>query len=161
MFSTKKKIAALGVTAVAVASAGIAGAYWTTTGSGSDTGATEAGVTDALLITHADLTDMFPGDTPQDLVISVENESTQDSYVGTLKAYVTTSDAACTGADFKINGVAAPSTEGTAVALTWTPQDIDHGATVVNDDNTIQFNNLATAQDSCKDVEVTVHYLAS
>lgn len=161
MFSTKKKIAALGVTAVAVASAGIAGAYWTTTGSGSGAGVTEAGVTDQLAISHAPLTAMFPGDLPQDLVISVENESTQDSYVGTLEAYVTTDDVGCTGADFKINGAAAPSTEGDAVELTWTPQDIDHGATVVNDDNTIQFNNLATAQDACKDVAVTVHYLAS
>ena len=40
----KKKIAALATGALVLGSAGVAYAYWTTTGSGSGTGSTTAGV---------------------------------------------------------------------------------------------------------------------
>jgi hypothetical protein len=160
MFSTKKKIAALGVSAVAVASAGIAGAYWTTTGSGSGVGDTTAGVEDQLVFTQDTLNAMYPGDSSQPLVVEVKNNSTESAYVASVKAYITTSDAGCTGADFLLAGNAAPSTAGTAVDLTWTAKDMPAGS---SDDaiSTIKFNNTTSNQDACKDVDVTIHYLAS
>jgi hypothetical protein len=103
---------------------------------------------------------MYPGDASQDLTVTVTNTSGESAYVAGVKAYVTTNKSGCTGADFLLNGAAAPSTALDAVALTWSAQDL---VATGHDDatGTIQFNNTGDNQDACKSAAVTIHYLAS
>lgn len=166
----QKKIAALATGALVLGSAGVAYAYWTTTGSGSGSGSTTAGVVDSLTFTQnpagdadesVELDAMFPGDDPQDLTVRVRNTSGESAYVEFVKAYITTDKSGCTGADFLIDGEAAPSVAADAVDLAWTATDLVAGAAADATGN-VQFNNLtATDQDACKGAVVTIHYLAS
>jgi hypothetical protein len=152
---------------IAVAAAGIiavggatALAYWTTTGSGSGTGATTAGTSNTLTFTQNVLTPMYPGDSSQNLTVAVKNTGTESAYVASVKAYVTTDKAGCTGADFLLGGVSAPSTMATAAGLSWTAADLAASGQA-NATSTIQFNNTAANQDVCKSAVVTINYLAS
>ncbi|RNM17303.1 hypothetical protein EFL26_00480 [Nocardioides pocheonensis] len=135
-------------------------AYWTTSGSGSGTGSTTAGVSNQLSFSTATLNSMYPGDSSQPLTVTVTNDSGESAYVSTVKAYITTNKSGCTGADFLLNGSAAPSIADDAVALTWTGQDLAAGT---DDDatGTIQFNNTGSPQNACKSADVTIHYVAS
>lgn len=147
--------------ALAVATAGTAYAYWTTSGSGTGSGATTAGTVDALSFTQTGLTAMYPGDASQPLTVSVRNTSTTESaYVSTVKAFITTDQTGCTGADFLLGGTPAPVDAADARALTWTPADLVAGS-AADASSTVQFNNTTGNQDACKGAVVTVHYLAS
>jgi len=157
----KKTAAIIAGGALALATAGGAYAYWTTNGSGDGSGATTAGVANQLSFTQDALTAMYPGDSAQPLKVVVANTSTTESaYVSSVKAFVTTNQAGCTGADFRLNDAAAPSTAATATSLTWTPKDLAVDGSA-NATGTIQFNNTTSNQDACKSATVTVHYLAS
>jgi len=160
MRKNQKITAVVGGTAAAVLVGGVAFAYWTTSGSGEGTGSATAGVADQLSFTQADLSAMYPGDSSQPLTVTVKNTSGESAYVATVKAYVTTDNDGCTGADFKLGGAAAPSTAATAAALTWTATDLAAGGDA-DATSTIQFNNTSGNQDACKSAAVTIHYLAS
>ena len=157
-----KKIAAMAIVAAGALAAGSAFAYWSTTGTGSGSASTTVGVDDELLITNSAITDMFPGDASQPVTVTVENEAASQSvYVSDVSAWITTTDAECTGDDFLLDGAAAPSAEGDAVSLSWTAQELAAGGsdTIAT---TLQFNNdSVNEQDACKGVGVTVHYVAS
>jgi hypothetical protein len=156
-----KKVAAIGLAAgLALGAAGAAFAYFTSTGSGTGTGSVTAGSSD-LTYTQNVLTAMYPGDSTQPLTVTVHNNSTtQNEFVGGVSAYITTSNAGCTGGDFLIDGVAAPSTALTAVPLTFTGVEVAaNGGTASTSGDTIQFNDKANVnQDLCKSVTVTLHY---
>jgi hypothetical protein len=160
-FSKKQYIAAGAAAVIIAGGAGAAFAYWTTTGSGSGTGSTTAGTVDQLTFTQNTLSAMYPGDSSQDLIVKVTNTSGERAYVSSVKAYVTTDKADCTGADFLLNGEAAPSTAGTAVALGWAAQDLAKNGGNANATSTIQFNDTDANQDACKSATVTINYLAS
>jgi hypothetical protein len=167
-FTRNQKVAAvLGAGAMAVAGSGVAFAYWTTTGSGTGSAGTNtAGVTNTLNFTTSTITAMYPGDVSQPFTVTVANTSTtQKVYVTNVKAYITTDKAGCTGADFLLNGVAAPSTSGTAVALGWTAKELDaSGGTTpsgVTSGDAIRFNDTAANQDVCKSAVVTLNYLGT
>ncbi|MGH9039460.1 MAG: hypothetical protein ACRDZ3_04445 [Acidimicrobiia bacterium] len=157
-----KKIAVISVVAAGALVAGTAFAYWSTTGSGTGSASTAEGVVDKLLITNPLIAPMFPGDTEQNVTVTVKNDAASQSvYVSDVSAYITTSDLECTGDDFLLDGAAAPSDEDQAVSLAWTAQELAAGAsdTIAA---TIQFNNDSLSeQDACKGVAVTVHYVAS
>jgi hypothetical protein len=158
---SKKALIATGTGAVAaLAIGGLALAYWTTTGSGSGTGTTSAGTSDALTFNQDALTAMYPGDSAQPLTVKVTNTSGESAKVTTVKAYVTTASAGCTGADFRLAGVATAVDTASAVALTWTPTDLAANG-FANATSTIQFNNTSSDQNACKSAAVTIHYLAS
>ena len=167
----KKKIAALATGALVLGSAGVAYSYWTTTGSGSDTGTTTAGASDTLNFDHDALTPMYPGDAPQPLTVAVSNDKsapTQSVYVTTVEAYVTTDKDGCDGTDFFLTdgsagAVGSTSSETSPVTLTWEAQDLAVDETR-DATGTIQFNNKSgenANQDACKGATVTIHYLAS
>ena len=174
MRTSTKITAVVGGAALSVATAGVAFAYWTTSGSGSGTGSTTAGTADSLTFTQnpagaadtsVDLAPMFPGDSSQSLTVRVRNDSDESAYVANVAAYITTSDDDCTGADFLLGATeatatAAPSTLAGARALTWTAADLAAGA-AANATGVVQFNNTASDQDACKGVVVTLHYVAS
>ena len=156
----KKKLAALATGALVLGSAGVAYAYWTTSGTGTGSGTTTAGVVDMVGFDQDSLGAMYPGDSSQPLTVTVSNDSTESAYIALVKAYITTNKAGCTGADFLLDGAAAPSTSADAVALDWDAQDLAAGGA---DDatGTIQFNNTGGNQDACKGAAVTINYLAS
>jgi hypothetical protein len=158
IFSSRKRVAAIGVvTAATLVGGGMAYAYWTTTGSG--TGEAAVGTSNATVtVTQGSLLAMYPGDAPQDLVLTVtNNSSTQNAYVGALTATITTDKGGCTYSDFKINGVEALAT----TPLIWTGTDIAKGGFAVNSANKIQFNNTNADQDACQGAAVEIAYAAS
>jgi len=159
-FTPRKKATTIVVaSALLLGTAGGAYAYWSTTGSGSGSGTTSAGESNNLGFSQAWLNAMYPGDASQALTVTVKNNGTASAYVAGVKAYVTTDKDGCTGADYKLNGSAAPSTDVDAAALTWAAQELVKGGQA-NATGTIQFNDTGANQDACKGAAVTVHYLA-
>lgn len=163
--SLKKKIAAAAVAATIAGGAGIAFAYWTTTGSGTGSAATTAGVDGTLTFATATLAAMYPGDSAQGLVVTVTNPDADESvYVSSVRAFVTVvgSGPACAADDFLLNGSPAPGTASAAVELGWADQELIAGGNAATTGDTIQFNNKPAAdQDDCKSAAVTLNYLAS
>ena len=137
-----------------IVASGVAYAYWTASGSGTGTGSTAAGVT-TLTATSAALNPMYPGDSPQDIVITVNNPSTQSVYVTSVSAVVVdTTDAGCTAADFTVVG--SPVSVGAQIAAS--------GNLTLNGaytPPTIQFNNTGANQDACKSVTVNLSFSIS
>jgi len=160
LVSSKKRVAAISaVTAATLLSGGAAYAYWTTTGSGTGS-ATTAPASASVTVSQASLSGpLYPGDAAQTLNLTVTNDSTtQNAYVTSLTATITTTaGASCDASNYLINGVAAT----TPNTLIWTGQDLAHGASAINADNTIQFNNKPTGQNPCKGAAVTITYAAS
>ena len=162
--SKTKRIVAAGLTAgLTLGLASAAFAFWTSSGTGTGTGSTTAGSSD-LTYTQNTLTPMYPGDSAQPLTVTVTNNSlTQSEDVTGVSAYITTSNAGCTGADFLLNGSPAPSTSGGAVALAWTATNLaaspgpGNSASTAGTD-TIQFNDTLANQDNCKSAVVTLNY---
>lgn len=73
IFSSKKRVAAIGVvTAATLVGGGVAFAYWTNGGTGTGEVATGT-TTDTLTITASGPTGMVPGGTPKELVLTVSN----------------------------------------------------------------------------------------
>jgi hypothetical protein len=159
---TKKQYVVAGVAAALIAgTAGSAIAYWSTSGSGTGSAATSAGTSNNLTFTQTALNPMFPGDTSQTLTVNVKNDGTETATVSNVKAYITTANTDCTGADFKLAGLATAIDANSAVAMTWAPVDLAASGGNANATSTVQFNNTAANQDVCKSAVVTIHYLAS
>jgi hypothetical protein len=156
-----KKFAAISIVAASALVAGGAFAYWTSTGSGTGSAATTAGVNGNLGFATDALTAMYPGDSAQTFQVTVTNNELaggQNSYVAGVKAHITTDKVGCTGADFLLNGTPAPSTLATAAVLSWTPVDLAPQASQDTGNVTIQFNNTASNQNACKSAAVTLNY---
>ena len=160
MRKTQKTTAVVGGTIAAVLVGGVAFAYWTTSGSGSGTGSTSAGVVNQLSFTQDSLTAMYPGDSSQPLSVTVKNTSSESAYVSTVKAFITTNNASCTGADYLLGGTAGHSDAASAQTLSWVATDLAANGEA-NATSNIQFNNTAGNQDACKSATVTINYLAS
>ena len=162
IFSSKKRVAAIGaVTAATLLGGGMAVAYWTTTGSGSGFAATTAGIEDQLSFTQDPLTSMYPGDSSQTLKVTVKNTDAAESvYVANVGAFITTENDGCDGSNFSING-SSTGTEEFPTPLNWSAGQLAAGVEVAST-NTVQFNNKAgTNQDACKSAAVTINYVAS
>ena len=158
--SSKKKAAAFAVAGVlGLATAGGAYAYWTSTGAGTGTATTKSGATSVFLVTGNVANAMFPGDSAQNATATVKNVGTENYRIQSVKAYLTTNKTDCDGSNYLLNGVAAPSTEGTAASLNITGVDLAPTATTTVG-FTLQFNNKDTNQDACKGAAVTINYLA-
>ena len=166
LFSSKKRVAAIGaVTAASLVGGGVAYAYWTAGGTGTGSASTSAGTADLTISQTSTLTAMYPGDVAQDLDVTVTNNATNPAYVASLGAYITTDAAGCDGTNFLING-ASDGTDTTPTGLNWSPVELDAtgGAADAADslNNTVQFNNLPTTnQDACKGAAVTINYVAN
>ena len=163
--SMKKKIAAAAAAATIVGGAGAALAFWTTTGTGTGSAATTAGVDGTLGITSAELDEMYPGDSPQPVTVTVVNNDLNEAVqVTTVKAYLTVvGSGVCDASDFKLTGVSTAADAASAVTLDWTAQELaaNGGTADTGGLDTIQFNNKASNQDGCKSATVTLNYLAS
>ena len=161
---SKKQKAIVGGVAVAVlGTSGVAYAYWSTGGSGTGTASTTTGTSDKLKVVGNVPNAMYPGDSAQTITATVTNTDTTTSYsVNSLKAYVTTDNAGCDGTDFNINGSTTSVDAASAVAITIAQKDLlASEANSQTASYTIKFNDKPTTdQNLCKNVGVTVHYIA-
>lgn len=141
----KTVVALVGVTALAV---GGAYAYWTAGGSG--TGTAQTGTTNDLVVNQTStVTDMGPGDIPQQLSGDFNNPGPSPVYVASVQVVVDSTDQpGCGPDDYLITGDGAVGQEipvGDGVGI-W-------GGLA------IQFNDLpGVNQDACKGALVTLAY---
>jgi hypothetical protein len=139
---TKKRALVLGVVA-ALAVAGIAIAYWTTTGSGSGTGKV-ASSSGTISLSGSITEELTPGSTSP-VTFTASNSGSSDLNVGTVSAVVSTDKVGCEVSDFTI----APTTEN---------QVIKAGASNVAlaTNGSITMADTAENQDACKGATVTL-----
>jgi hypothetical protein len=143
--SKKQKATVAAVTLLGLGgTAGIAYAYWTTTGSGSGNQLNAA--SNGTVTLHASWNDaaLTPGGS-QTVSFTADNPGTTNLYVGTIHSVVSTSPSSCLAGDFTIPDVAAnqvipAGSSGLAILAT----------------GTLSFANTAVSQDTCKSATVTL-----
>ena len=143
MTNRNKILAAAGALALVTGGGGAAFAYWTTTGSGTGEAANSKGGGTVLLHAKFD-TGLAPGNTVN-VAYTADNSSKTGTKVGALAAYVTTSDAGCDVAWFKVTSVTSDS----LVAANSTGTSVGSG--------TLEFLNSDADQEACKGATITVH----
>lgn len=151
---TGKKRALLGIVA-SLAIAAAAFAYWTTTGGGAGTATTqdENDIDDLTLSQTALATELFPGDSPQTITVTVTNPSSNDASIRV--ASVTASKLSVTGAP-----VTCDVSDYTLTDDTMGPaQEIVAGGTANFSGAKVSFNNKpAENQDDCKGATLNLSY---
>lgn len=157
----KKKLAAAAAATIA-GGAGVAFAYWTSSGTG--TGSATAGDSSAWEVTTdpAIGDPLTPGGPLQTVGIHVQNSSSGHQGLQSLTVKVAESDGTpwtsgvCDADDFSISGADA----GTAHVINYAPPvDLAPGATK-DDSVTVQMINKSVSQDDCKNVIVPLHVAA-
>ena len=140
----KKKLAAAAAAATIAGSAGIAFAYWTTTGAGE--GSADVAAANGTLVLHASFEDgaLHPGGSVP-VTFTADNASETDLQVGTIHSVVSTSDPDCLASDFSIADVVS----NTVVPNGETGYALDGEGTLV-------FANSALNQDACKGATITL-----
>lgn len=150
--TTPKKIVGLAIATAVLATAGVAWAYWTTTGSGDGTATTAAANGTLTLHATADSSLLYPGGTA-DISITAENTSTGTSLKVTTVSFDSLSvdtahaTAGCLASDYTVGTV---STTPTVVAPGETSGVV---ATA-----TLSMANSALDQDACKGAVVTLNF---
>jgi hypothetical protein len=170
-FFPKRRITVLAVLLIALIAAIGGWAYFTTTGSGN--GTATVGTSSALTLTGTAGTTLYPG-TSSAITFTVTNPSTGHQQLGTIhlsgvKACVGAGSSwngtACTASGVEATGCESSETgaSDTNTANFWMKdvvenQDVAGGASGVAATNsgTLQMNNLASAQDSCKNANLTL-----
>ncbi len=163
-FSKKQTAATAALTVVLLGGGTAAYAYWTTTGTGTGAATTSEGAPLLTVEQTTTVTNMFPGDEPQSLVVQVTNDAENSAYVQFVKGIATVNQAsgatgACDPTDYSYNGDPLPPSG--AFTMTWTATDMAAGASLSTAGDTLKFNNKASNQDGCKDATVTFAYTAS
>lgn len=162
--STKKKVAAATVATLALASAGVASAFWTTDGSG--TGSADTGTDTAWDVTTNAATGavLTPGGPTQNVVINVHNGSSGVQRLEELAIKVANADGSawtavpgCSADDFAIGTALA----GTTYTISGINHEIAASDTYSDEDFDIQMVNRSVNQDGCKNVTVPLYIAAS
>jgi hypothetical protein len=154
---TKKKVAAVAVTAAVAMTAGIAFAYWTTSGAG--TGSASTGTNTAVTVSQrGTVTGLVPGGPAGAVDFRINNPASHDQYVTSVavsiqsgwSAQADSGKPACTAADFTI-------VQPDPIAADLTPGDHDYEPSGAS----IALDNASTNQDNCKSVTVPLEFAAS
>jgi hypothetical protein len=156
----KKSVAAFVGATIAIAGAGAAYAYWTAGGSG--TGTASTGTSQGLVAHQTSVvSDMGPGDSPQELSGNFDNPNAGPSHVSTVTASIGSITQAedavgpCTADDYQlVNAVMDVNAEIPA-------GDAQGAWGVAEDVATIQFSNSEANQDGCKGATVHLEYAIS
>ncbi len=140
----KKMVAVIATGVVTLAMAGVAFAYWTTSGAGTGTGT--AAASNGTLTLHASFptAGLYPGGSVP-VSYTADNARDTDLQVGSLHAVVSTSDVNCLASWFSVADVAENqviSKQTSGVALT------NQGSLV--------FANAGANQDACKSATITL-----
>jgi hypothetical protein len=137
-FTKKSRTIMAGAAVVGLASAGVAYAYWTTSGTGSGT-ATTGTVVGITVIETISATNLYPGGPAQPIAGNFNNSNAGAVYVASVTAALGTLPTGCLAADFTIAGTAlvnANVAAGTGVG-SWSGL-------------TITMNNTGVSQNACK-----------
>jgi hypothetical protein len=143
-------IVVAGTATLALASGGVAFAYWTS--SGSSTGTAAAGTTSSVTIAQTGtITGLYPGGPAKTIAIDITNPNGGAVTLAGVTATVSgTSDPGCTALDFAISG---PVYGGGVIAGgAITPAS---GATIS------MLNRTAVNQDACKGATINLAFAAS
>lgn len=138
----KSKTINAGAAIAGLASAGVAYAYWTTSGTGSAT-ATTGTVVGITVIETTSATNLYPGGPAQPLAGNFNNGNAGAVYVASVHAALGTLPTGCLPADFTIAGTATVNANvaaGTAVG-SWSGLNI-------------AMNNTGVTQDACKSASI-------
>jgi hypothetical protein len=155
MRTSTKIVAVVGGTALTLATAGTAYAYWTTSGNGS--GSATTGTSSAFQVTTDAATGgpLTPGGPTQTVAFHIKNNNSGVQRLSTVTVAVKKSDGnawtevtGCSASDYSVG---TPS---------FTAGDVASGATV-DGTVTISMNNLAGNQDGCKNAAVPLYVSAS
>jgi hypothetical protein len=140
---TKKRALVLGLVA-ALAVAGAAIAYWTTSGSGTGSGSVKA--SNGTLVLHGTIEkELTPGSTSP-VTFTADNENSSSQQVGTVHAVVTNSkEPGCKSSDFEI----ADTVENQVLAANST-------GTALTKNGSITMKDTAANQDECKSAVITL-----
>jgi len=168
-----KRTLAIGAGAAVLASAGVAYAYWTTSGSNTGSATSSAGAANLTVTQGTVPTGLAPSVAPAAVPGTIKNNAANSAYVTKLQVTITgvtgvgTADAthpACTAADYGL------STGSTALAKSSAVQTI---ALPINDEldslETINFpavnvgfaNDSAANQDTCKGATPQLSFVVS
>src|ERR1019366_9229319 len=137
-FTKKSKTIMADAAIVGLASAGVAYAYWTTSGTGSTT-ATTGTVVGITVNETTSATNLYPGGPAQPLAGTFTDSNAGAGYVASVTAALGTLPTGCLPADFTIAGTAlvgANVAAGTGVG-SWSGL-------------TITMNNTGVSQNACK-----------
>jgi hypothetical protein len=147
MRKLNKKVAAVAAGAVVVATAGVAYAYWTTTGSGegsADVAAAENGEITLEATWSADT--LVPGGSESVTLFASNSDPETDLYVDEVSGVIGTSAASCDPEWFRFADVT-----GLADIIRAGASDVELSKT-----GTLHFDNADTDQDGCKGATVTL-----
>ena len=142
----KRTIAVLGVVAI-LAVAGIAVAFWTTTGSGNGSGAVAA--SNGTLALHGTVTNALTPGSSSPVSLTADNANSSSEQVGTVKAVVTIdaehATAGCLASDFTI----ADTAENQVIPANGKGVALAHAASISMADS-------AANQDACKGAAISL-----
>jgi len=161
-FSTKKLVVTAAVAAVLVGTGTAAFAYWTSRGTGTGSATTAADATTLLVEQTSKVTNMFPGDAAQDLVINVTNPGPNMVQIAGVDAIATVKQAdgavgTCDPSDYQVNN--KPLDRSGVVTLNWDAVELDAKA-AQDSVNDVHFFNKGTNQDGCKGATLNFQYTA-
>lgn len=157
LFKSKKRVAVIAGSSVALIGGGLAFAYWTTGGSGTGTAGT--GTTNAITVNQTASSTTLVPDGSTTLSGDFTNTTNPGpvyitSITASIDAFSTQGDTnkpACTQADFEL------TTPTVTVG-----KDVPNGTNVSSWDGIVlHMKNLATNQDNCKNYSVPLTYTAS
>ena len=166
IFSSKKRVAAIGVvTAATLVGGGVAFAYWTTTGAG--TGEAKVGTTEAITITGdvnaADL--LAPGGLPREVSFTATNPAKFNQRLSKIKLVSISPDDGHSGcptsvgdpsADFSMADV--PMTFPGWRDLPAAPASGAPTAVVLPEKGALVMNNTTWDQDDCRGATLTLTF---
>ncbi len=156
-----RRATALLVTGVIALTAAVAGyAYWTSTGEASGSVATGTTTPWEVTVSSASGGPLYPGGPAQTVQFNVANTSDSNQYLNGVTVSVADgwSHAACTKADFSLNGEPAGSAHlNTALTDTYGP----HSTSSVPATVQVRLVESGAPQNDCKGVTVPLHFVAS
>ena len=164
---SKKKLAVSGAIAVIlVGSSTAAYAYWTSQGTGTGSATTSAGAANLRLDQVGSITNLFPGDQPQDLVVKVTNLAENNAYVAAVSGKATVTKAigapagTCDASNYQVNGGQLAGTG--EFTLTWAAVDLAKDGDQSTAGDTFHFfNKSGTNQDACKGASIAFDFAAN
>jgi hypothetical protein len=158
MRKSTKILGALGASAVVLSTAGVAYAYWSTSGTGTGSATTDAGAAN-LTVTHVSApTNMAPGVPAGSFAVDVTNNAAATAMVNKVVVTISsvtgsniTPTTPCTADDYTLSGT-----------LTNAAGQLANGQTASFTGGSLSFNNSPTAnQDGCKGATVHLLYTVS
>jgi hypothetical protein len=161
-FSTKKLVVTAVAATVLVGTGTAAFAYWTSQGTGTGNATTAASASLLTVEQTSSPVGMYPGDAAQPLVVKVTNPGPNKAQVAGVRAVATVTKAsgvtaACTPADYQVNGSQLP--DNGQVTLNWTAIELDATAFSTST-NSVHFYDTGSNQDGCKGATLVFAYTA-